>query len=61
MVVARRTTVSTEDYLKTFAATAVTLGVIAVLTWLLGKQFFDTLSSQIDLKLEILRRLNHRR
>ncbi len=52
--------VSAADYAKTILATLATVAVLVFLMRALGKQFFDTLTRQIDLKTEILRRLSHR-
>lgn len=51
---------SATDYLETLLATLATLALFVVMLRALGKQFSHTLTSQIDLKQEILRRLSHR-
>ncbi len=51
---------SAADYAKTILATLATVAVLVLMMRALGKQFFDTLTRQIDLKTEILRRLSHR-
>ena len=47
-------------YAKTILATVATVAVLLVMMRALGRQFFRNLTRQIDLKMEILRRLSHR-
>ena len=49
------------DYAKTLLATVTTISVLVLMMRALGKQVSKSLNSQIDLKLEILRRLGGRR
>jgi hypothetical protein len=53
--------VNAGDYAKTLLATVTTVAVLVLMMWALGKQYSKSLNSQIDLKLEILRRLGGRR
>ena len=48
--------VSAADYVKALQATLATLAILVVQMRALGKQFSDTLTSQLDLKQEILGR-----
>ena len=52
---------SAGDYAKTLLATVTTISILVVMMRALGKQFSKSLSSQIDLEREILRRLGGRR
>lgn len=53
--------VSAADDVKTILATLATVAVLGLMMRALGRVFFTSLTSQIERKQEIIRRLSHRR
>jgi hypothetical protein len=58
---AEATTMTTSDYVATLVATLATLALVVVMARTLGKHFSESLNRNVDVKVELLRRLSHRR